>query len=148
MPTPDFKTVSATWLVELLEAALTGADTESPDNCLMVNNHEISITVREAEELVRQLSEQPPVELVITGNELTTTTAAQLLNVSRQYLVHLCQAGDLPYRMEGTQRRLALTDVLEYRERRDKERWKRFSEHVHAAAEAGEYDNPEEWLRP
>lgn len=148
MPAPDSSVVSVTWLVELLEAALADSDTGSLNNCLMVNSHKVSITVREAVELVRQLNEQRTVQFVIPGNELTPITAAQLLNVSSQYLVHLCEAGDLPYLMEGTQRRLALADVLEYRERRDEERKKRFSEHVHAAAEAGEYDNPEDWVLP
>jgi len=86
--------------------------------------------------------------MIESAQEMTPTTAAQLLNISRQHLVHLCDTGDLPFRMEGTHRRLALKDVLEYQDRRDAERRKCFREHVQAAAEAGEYDNPEEWLKP
>lgn len=141
------KTTSTIWLVELLEAALTGTSAESPDSYLMVNNHHVSITVREAREFLRHLKDQPESELVILDNELTTTTAAQLLNVTRQHLVHLCDTGNLPYRMEGTHRRLAQKDVLEYRDRRDSERRKRLREHIRTAAESGEYDNPEEWSK-
>lgn len=140
--------VSSTWLVELLEAALAGSSAESPDSFLMVNNQSVSITVREAKGLLRQLTEQPLVEVVTIGTELTTGAAAQLLNISSHYLVRLCDAGDLPHQMEGAHRRLALADVLEYRERRDEERQVRFREHVRAAAEAGEYDNPEDWHMP
>lgn len=114
----------------------------------MVNDQRVSITVHEAKELFLQLTEQPAAEIIIVGNELTATTAAQLLNVSDSQLARLRDAGDLPYRLEGTQRHLALRDVLKCREQRDAERKKRFREHVRAAAEAGEYDNPEEWVTP
>src|SRR5690625_702176 len=149
MPTSNSNGASAstTWLVELLEAALAGSSAEFPDSYLRANDYSVSITVHEAKELLRKLTEQPLAEIVIAGNELTATTAAQLLNVSDSHLVRLCDAGDLPYRMEGTQRRLALRDVLKYQGERDAERRKRFREHVRAAAEAGEYDNPEEWVR-
>lgn len=148
MPAPisNAVSVSTTWLVELLDAAVAGSSAESLDSCLTVNDFSVSITVREANELLRKLNKQPLAEIVIVGNDLTTTTAAQILNVSGAHLEHLCEAGDLPYWMEGADRRLALGDVLEYRQRRDAERKAGFYEHVRAAAEAGEYDNPEEWL--
>lgn len=148
MPASNSSNVSITWLVELLEAALAGSNNESHDSYLMVNNHRVSITVQDAKELLRKLIEQPLAEIVIVGNDLTATTAAQLLNVSDSHLERLCDAGGLPFRLVGTQRHLALRDVLKYREQRDAERKKHFREHVRAAAKAGEYDNPEEWVRP
>lgn len=82
------------------------------------------------------------------GVELTVSETAEFLNVSQQYLVRLCEAGELPFRMDGAERVFLLEDVLAYRDFRDAERRRRFREHFRSAAAAGEYDNPEEWVLP
>lgn len=50
--------------------------------------------------------------------ELTTGQAAELLGVSRPTVVAWIDAGKIPSRRAGTRRKLALKDILAYRERR------------------------------
>ena len=42
---------------------------------------------------------------------LTTGEAAELLGTSRQHIVNLCNAGDLPYRVVGKHRRISRRDL-------------------------------------
>jgi len=62
----------------------------------------------------------PAVEPV--AEELSSQQAADLLNVSRPYVVKLARAGVLPHRKVGNRHRFAAADVLAYR---DQERRRR-----------------------
>lgn len=94
-----------------------------------------SIIVRVAEVLARG----DAITLVPVGKEVTTQQAADLLNVSRQYLVRLLNEGRVPYTKTGKHRRLRIEDVLAFKEARDLERKADLDELTAVSQELGGY---------
>ena len=68
--------------------------------------------------VVRDMAQGLTITLIPHDKELTTKEAADILNVSRPFLVKLLDRGDIPYHRIGTHRRLKVEDVLAYRELR------------------------------
>lgn len=62
------------------------------------------------------------VTFVPYGAELTTKEAADLLNVSRPFLVKMLEEKRLPHHRVGSHRRIRACDVLAFRAQRDAER--------------------------
>lgn len=73
------------------------------------------LLVAVAEELARGNG----VSVLPLHRQLTTTEAAQLLNVSRPHVITLLERGELPFEKVGSHRRVRLADVLAYRQAQD-----------------------------
>ena len=70
------------------------------------------------EQVVDALAAGKAVTVTPTEPQLTTQQAADLLGVSRPTVVRMIDSGELRAERNGSRRRLLLSDVLEYRERR------------------------------
>jgi excisionase family DNA binding protein len=75
---------------------------------------------RAVRRLLEALASGSSVQLIPVEAELTTQQAALLLGLSRTYVVRLIDQGTIPAVMVGTHRRLRTSDVLVYREQRER----------------------------
>jgi excisionase family DNA binding protein len=91
-------------------------------------------------QIVQVLARGEAVSIVPIQKELTTQQAADLLNISRQYLIRILDRGDIPFHKVGTHRRLAFSDVMEYKRQRDTERRRGFDALTQLSQELGLYD--------
>lgn len=129
-------------LAKLITETLQGQGTQ-PRFSLLGPNHETLPVPRDVLTLLQQLlavlASGDAVSIVPIQKELTTQQAANLLNVSRQYLVQLLDEGKIPYHRTGTHRRVYTHDVLEYRAKRDAERDAKLAAMIQETQQEGGY---------
>ncbi|MER0243309.1 helix-turn-helix domain-containing protein [Streptomyces sp. HSW2009] len=77
------------------------------------------------------------VALVASAAELTTQQAADLLNVSRPFLIGLLEAGEIAHRTVGTHRRITTSSLLDYQRKDDHRRQQMADELTQLGQEMG-----------
>jgi excisionase family DNA binding protein len=87
--------------------------------------------------ILEELALGHAVALAPLEREISTQTAADVLNVSRPHLVKLLESGKMPFKKTGTHRRIRLSDVLEYKTRMDADADAAYTALVQQAQELG-----------
>ena len=129
--------------LDALEAALsrvagsTSFCLSGPDTAPIELPESLYRALRDAVHILRQGS---AVVISPLQRRLSTTEAGDLLGVSRQYLTRLIDKGEIPCDRTGRHRRLKLSDVLEYKRRRDEARGAFLDDLTAESADAGYYD--------
>ena len=72
-------------------------------------------------DILNQMAQGNAISLIPIGHTLTTQQAADLLNVSRPYLVKLLEEGKIAYTKFGRHRRVKYEDILAYMEKVDEQ---------------------------
>ena len=122
---------------------------EAPPACRLVGPSGESIPIPNAvfcliERMVAVLARGDAITIVPVGKDLTTQQAADILNVSRQYLVRLPDGGEIPFTRTGKHRRVRADHVLAYKERRDVKRRSSLDELTRISQEYGGYTELED----
>jgi excisionase family DNA binding protein len=92
------------------------------------------------DEILKNMQAGKAVSVVPEHQQLTTQRAANLLGVSRPFMVRLLEEGELTFHMVGSHRRVYLKDLLAYKKRRDEERHDSINRMARMELEAGTYD--------
>lgn len=79
-------------------------------------------TVEMLAAMLADLANGQGVQLMRLNAIVTTQQAANMLNVSRPYLIGLLERGEIPFELVGRHRRIKFNEVMEYKRRNDRER--------------------------
>ena len=119
--------------VEVSQAKLVGANGEQihiPDSVYQV-----------LRQVVHAMARGQAISIVPHEREMTTQEAADLLNVSRPFLIKLLEEGEIPYIKVGTHRRVRSQDLMSYKEQRDNKRAQLLDSLIQMSEDAGFYED-------
>jgi excisionase family DNA binding protein len=97
-------------------------------------------TLRLLSQILALMARQQTFVLCPESSELTTKQAAEVLGVSRPFLIRVLEAGDIPYRKVGRHRRVLMKDVLSYKQTTQIKRQTAMDDLVRISEEMGGYD--------
>ena len=78
--------------------------------------------------------------IVPENKYLTTQQAAEMLNVSRPYVIKLLELKKIPFTKVGSHRRIRFSDLMNYKRSRDIEREHALDEIAQMSQDSGMYD--------
>jgi excisionase family DNA binding protein len=97
-------------------------------------------TLRLLSQILALMARQQTFVLYPESSELTTKQAAEVLGVSRPFLIRVLEAGEIPYRKVGRHRRVLMKDVLLHKQANQVKRRAALDELVRTSEEVGGYD--------
>lgn len=131
LPTSEEVTVARESSRTLAAVLETRVETQQINLSTPTGSQQITVPVsalRMFVEILTQIGAGNAVSIIPIHAELTTQEAADLLNVSRPFLIQTLERQEIPYRRIGTHRRIKYQDALAYKERIDAERRKSLEE--------------------
>ncbi|MCC6739254.1 MAG: helix-turn-helix domain-containing protein [Planctomycetia bacterium] len=112
-PTPDESTLAKDSSRRLAPFLAKPLKVQLPDSRDTVSLP--ASAVRLLVELLAEMAEGNAVTLIPIHAELTTQQAADLLGISRPFLIGLLEDGKLPFRKVGTHRRVLYADLMRFK---------------------------------
>jgi excisionase family DNA binding protein len=97
-------------------------------------------TLRLLSQILALMARQQTFVLYPESSELTTKQAAEVLGVSRPFLIRVLEAGEIPYRKVGRHRRVLMKDVLLRKQANQVKRRAALDELVSTSEEMAGYD--------
>ncbi|HEV2346743.1 MAG TPA: excisionase family DNA-binding protein [Actinocrinis sp.] len=106
-----------------------------PDDALVVPRPVVEMIAH----VLGQLAAGRGVSVIPSHAELTTQQAADMLNVSRPFLIGLLESGEIPYRTVGRHRRITFEALMEFKRHDDLKRRAAADELADLSQELGLY---------
>ncbi|HET6383208.1 MAG TPA: helix-turn-helix domain-containing protein [Armatimonadota bacterium] len=88
-------------------------------------------------EILREMARGNAVTVIPVQAMLSTQQAAEILNVSRPFVVSLLESGKIPYQRLGSHRRVRLSDLMAFKEKADESADRALRELAEEAQELG-----------